>query len=247
MIAARIGAFSCGQSRPPPERGHGQEVGAEEHPRDAAKREDRRRQRRGRGLVGVAELARALAEHVAAGQELQDVGIGGGFGLDEHGRPRSSWLRWPLRGPGASAQRRPRDGQALGAPSEICGGDVEAGLHRPRRAGRPGSWSCSPPSTSGSFRPRQHQVQAARAEDHLAMRRDDHRRRPRPSWRHAACISSVWWMPTAGRAGAARPRQQRSGCVAGVGDDHIGGAVRASRRSEARTMRLETVMSPAVT
>ncbi len=43
-------------------------------------------QRRGLGRFGVLELAGALAQHVAAGQELQDIGVRGGFGLDEHRR-----------------------------------------------------------------------------------------------------------------------------------------------------------------
>ena len=43
-------------------------------------------QRRDRGIVGGAEIARLADEDVAAGQEFQRRRIGRGFGLDEHCR-----------------------------------------------------------------------------------------------------------------------------------------------------------------
>src|SRR5690606_5561783 len=46
--------------------------------------EQLRGQRREGRLAGVAEVARALAHHLAAGQELQDLGVRRGFGLNEH-------------------------------------------------------------------------------------------------------------------------------------------------------------------
>ena len=86
MIAASTGGFSCGQVGASSCAGDGDEVGAEEHPAHAVEGEDRLGQRRDAGASAAAELPRALAQHVAAGQELQHFGIGGGFGLDEHGR-----------------------------------------------------------------------------------------------------------------------------------------------------------------
>ncbi len=64
--------------------GDGEEVRTEEHPRDAGDGEQALRQRRGGRLLGVLELARALSQDIFAGQELQNLGVGRLFGLDEH-------------------------------------------------------------------------------------------------------------------------------------------------------------------
>ena len=64
---------------------HGDEVAAQEHPRDAGQVEQRAGQRAAFGRVRRGEVGRAAAHHVAAGQELQGGGIGRAFGLDEHG------------------------------------------------------------------------------------------------------------------------------------------------------------------
>ncbi len=65
--------------------GDGEEVRAEEHPRHPGEGEQFARQGRGQPFVGVTELARSLAHHLAAGQELQHLGVRRVFGLDKHG------------------------------------------------------------------------------------------------------------------------------------------------------------------
>ena len=64
--------------------GDGDEVGAEEHAVDALDGEQPLRQRRFRGVGGLAQVERAGFEHGLPGQELQGRRIGRGFGLDEH-------------------------------------------------------------------------------------------------------------------------------------------------------------------
>ena len=72
--------------------GHGNEVVGEENARDPGQFHQRPGERRALGLRRIARLERALLHHRAAGQEFQGRGIGGGFGLDEHGAgtPRPS-------------------------------------------------------------------------------------------------------------------------------------------------------------
>ncbi len=65
--------------------GDGQEIGAEKHPLHAFDGEQRLRQGRDRRVLG-AKLPRALAHHLATGQELQHIGVGRGLGLNEHSR-----------------------------------------------------------------------------------------------------------------------------------------------------------------
>ena len=65
--------------------GHGDEVGAVEHAGDAGHAEQLFGERRARGGLAIGEFHGAAVEHGAAGNEFQGGGIGGGFGLDEHG------------------------------------------------------------------------------------------------------------------------------------------------------------------
>jgi hypothetical protein len=66
--------------------GDGEEIGAEEDAGDAVDLEQGLGERRGGGFAGGAVFAGALAGDIAAGDELQHLRIGRGFGLDEHGR-----------------------------------------------------------------------------------------------------------------------------------------------------------------
>ena len=65
--------------------GDGDEIGAVKHAGDAGYVEQPFGERRARGGVAAGEFHGAAVEHDAAGNEFQGGGIGGGFGLDEHG------------------------------------------------------------------------------------------------------------------------------------------------------------------
>ena len=83
MIAASTCGFSACQDGVVG-LGHGDEVAAQEHPRDARQGEQRAGQRAAFGRGGGGEVGRAVSHHIATGQELQGGGIGRAFGLDEH-------------------------------------------------------------------------------------------------------------------------------------------------------------------
>uniref|UniRef100_A0A0N5A6F0 UBA domain-containing protein n=1 Tax=Parastrongyloides trichosuri TaxID=131310 RepID=A0A0N5A6F0_PARTI len=74
-------------------------VGAEEDALDPFQLEQGLSQGRGGRLVDGAVLQHGLRGDVATRQELQSVGIGRGFGLDEHElqmRPAAPWFKWAL-------------------------------------------------------------------------------------------------------------------------------------------------------
>ena len=64
--------------------GHGDKIRPKKDPTDAVQIKDRGSQGRGHGLSGAAKFPGALTQNFAARKELQDVGIGRGFGLNEH-------------------------------------------------------------------------------------------------------------------------------------------------------------------
>ncbi len=67
--------------------GDGDEIGAKENPADFGNGEKRLRLGRAAGRADFREIGhRAFAHDVAAGEEFEGGGIGGGFGLNEHGR-----------------------------------------------------------------------------------------------------------------------------------------------------------------
>src|SRR5450756_1262658 len=83
--------------------GHSDEVGAVKHAGDALHVEQPFGERRARGGLAAGKFHGAAVEHGAAGYEFQGGGIGGGFGLYEHGFLRrrrfkaGAWLsssRW---------------------------------------------------------------------------------------------------------------------------------------------------------
>ena len=65
--------------------GHRNEVIGEEYASDARQLHERLGERRALGRLEVARLERALLHHRAPGQEFEGRGIGGRFGLNEHG------------------------------------------------------------------------------------------------------------------------------------------------------------------
>src|SRR3954467_754516 len=65
--------------------GHGDEVRAEEHAGNAGHLEQARSERRSISGIAVGKFHRAAIEHEASRDEFQRRGIGGGFGLNEHG------------------------------------------------------------------------------------------------------------------------------------------------------------------
>ena len=64
--------------------GHGDEVGPQRDPGNCLDLEQPRRQRRALRRPGIVEADVATLEHAAAGQELQGIGVGRRFRLDEH-------------------------------------------------------------------------------------------------------------------------------------------------------------------
>ena len=66
--------------------GHRDEVVGEEHAAHARQLHQRLGERRALGLSDVARLERPLIHHRPSGKEFEGRRIGGGFGLDEHGR-----------------------------------------------------------------------------------------------------------------------------------------------------------------
>ena len=110
--------------------GHGDEVAAQEHARDARQGEQRAGQRAALGRGGRGEIRRAGAHHVAAGQELQGGGVGRAFGLDEHEAGLLCWLieetgparsgRWRYIG---GIGRNDKTGPARNLATAICDTD----------------------------------------------------------------------------------------------------------------------------
>ena len=64
--------------------GHRQEVRAEIDPGHLVYLEQRRRQGRQGGVLGRGHFTAAGSQHLASWQELEDLGVRGGFGLDKH-------------------------------------------------------------------------------------------------------------------------------------------------------------------
>src|ERR1700722_2591798 len=98
--------------------GHGDKVGTIENTGDAGHPEQSLGEWRARRALAVGKFHGAAVEHGAAGNEFQGGGIGGGFGLDEHGLLRrrrfkaGAWLscsrwRWQTHGQGARTSRLP--------------------------------------------------------------------------------------------------------------------------------------------
>ena len=66
--------------------GHADEIASQEHFGDPIDLEQAQRQRRNRGLLDGGEVGGAPRQHLQPGQELQGLGIGRRFGLNEHDR-----------------------------------------------------------------------------------------------------------------------------------------------------------------
>ncbi len=101
--------------------GHRNEVVGEEHAGDPGQLHQRLGERRALCFGRVARLECAVLHHQAARQKFQRRGIGGGFGLDEHGGPG---LLCPCkiggRGPGSKEPKAPIAKAPKSQAEDIC-------------------------------------------------------------------------------------------------------------------------------
>src|SRR5581483_11245131 len=157
--------------------GHGDEVGAEEHPGHVVDAEQTPLQRRGPRLLLVAEVHRPVAQHRLVRYELERGWVGSRLGLNEHRWPlaldRLTWnhsSRWGRAG--QNARPRSRHTHAPRSGSEAHGLPLLAGrgrwlprcgdLYRASEAlgGRPNE---EPPAGGRAHRPQASALMSSRA------------------------------------------------------------------------------------